>query len=417
MRRGADRPRLLVIVNYFPPDVAGGARVYEDMCRGLVDRGWDVTVRAAYPFYPEWRDKSGRNGWRIWRYEDDGLHVERYGLFIPRSATSLVQRLMHELSLLLSYLRAVPRSRKYDVVMAYCPTVSTVAIGALTRMLFRRPLWLNVQDLAAEAAAGVGLVKSGLLSRTFLAVQRWLFNRADVWSTISPVMLDRIAVHRRRDQPMLMIPNWLDRPLAREIAALHESTGRGAPSTPVKLLYAGNIGMKQNLLTLLQRLQRSDAAFQFRVHGAGAQEESIRTWLDQVSDPRFTMGPLLDAAGFAGALFEADYFVITEGSEAGASFMPSKLVAGVTAGVPVLTVSDSETPLGREVVASELGPWFDWEHLDDVVAFVAAAGAGDAAADATQHRNWSENALRRAKDLDRDALIGQFAEQLHAMTR
>ena len=75
MRRGADRPRLLVIVNYFPPDVAGGARVYEDMCRGLVDRGWDVTVRAAYPFYPEWRDKSGRNGWRVWRYEDDGLHV------------------------------------------------------------------------------------------------------------------------------------------------------------------------------------------------------------------------------------------------------------------------------------------------------------------------------------------------------
>jgi colanic acid biosynthesis glycosyl transferase WcaI len=412
MSRRRGRPRLLVIVNYFPPDVAGGARVYEDMCRGLAELGWDVTVRAAYPFYPEWTDKSGRNGWRVWHYEDEGLHVERYGLFIPRSPNSLSQRLVHELSLLLSYLRAVPRSRGYDVVMAYCPTVSTVAIGALTRLMFRRPLWLNVQDLAAEAAAGVGLVKAGWLSRLFLGVQRWLFNRADVWSTISPVMLDRIAVHRRRGQPLLMIPNWLDRPLATEIAKLHDAGGREAPHRPVRLLYAGNLGMKQNLLALLQRLHHSDARFEFRVHGAGAQEANIRAWLDEVGDPRFSFGPLLDAAGFAAALFRADYFVITEGSDAGASFMPSKLVAGVTAGVPLLTVSDPDSPLGREVTSAELGPWFGWERLDDAVAFVAA-GAGDDA----RHRAWSDNALRRAKDFDRDALIGQFAEQLRAMVR
>lgn len=402
------RPRLLVIVNYFPPDGAGGARVFGDMCYGLAELGFDVTVRCAYPFYPEWKDKSGRNGWRVWRYEESGIAVEHYGLYIPREPNSLVHRLVHEASLFLSYLRSVPRSRKYDIVMAYCPTISTVAIGALIRMIYRKPLWLNVQDLAAEAASGVGLVRSGLLLRTFLGLQRWLFNRATVWSTISPLMAAKIEPHRRGGQPLVLIPNWLDRPIATEIARGHEETGRSAPRRPVRLLYGGNLGMKQNLLEVLQKLHGSAAPFQFTIHGDGAQAANIRQWIAEVDDPRFSIGPLLDPPEFARALFDADYFVITEGSNAGASFMPSKLVAGLTAGIPALTVSDADTPLGTEIRESQLGPWFAWDQLDDVVAFVAHG-----ASDAEQHRTWSDNALRRAKEFDRDALVAQFAAELH----
>lgn len=405
------RPRLLVVVNYYPPDEAGGARVFSDMCSGLTTLGFDVTVRCAYPYYPEWKNKSGRNGLRIWRHDEaSGTHVEHYGLYIPSDPTSLVQRLVHEASLFMSYLRSVPRSRKYDVVMAYCPTISTVAIGVAIKLLWRKPLWLNVQDLAAEAASGVGLVKSSLLLRSFLALQRWLFNRADVWSTITPLMADKLEPHRRRGQPLLLISNWLDGAIATELARLHASEGRSAPRDPVRLLYSGNLGMKQNLLALLKKLQATDLPFEFRVHGDGAQAPAIREWLDGLADPRFTMGPLLDAGAFAHVLFESDYYVITEGSEAGVSFMPSKFVVGVSAGLPALIVSDPDTPLGVEARESDVGPAFGWDQLDDVVSFLRTG-----ARDPEQHHAWSENALSRAKRFDRDALVDVFATELRKM--
>ena len=187
------KPRLLVLINNFPPDRGGGAAVYGDMCYSLVARGFEVTVRCAYPYYPEWRDKSGRNGLRIWRYEDQGVHVERYGLYIPADPNSVLRRLLHELSYLLSLLRSLHRGRSFDLVMAYCPAVSSVVLGACNKLLYRRPLWLNVQDLAAEAAAASGLVKHGWLGALLRGVQAWLFNRADIWSTISPVMAQRLV--------------------------------------------------------------------------------------------------------------------------------------------------------------------------------------------------------------------------------
>ena len=139
--------RLLVVVNMFHPDRGGGAAVFSDLCCELVARGFDVTVRCAYPYYPEWKDKSGRNGLRIERCEHDGVHVERYGLFVPRNPRSLLQRLVYEGSFFLSLSRSVYRGSGFDLVMVYCPLVGAVAFASLNKWVYRRPLWLNVQDL------------------------------------------------------------------------------------------------------------------------------------------------------------------------------------------------------------------------------------------------------------------------------
>ncbi|HEY0974498.1 MAG TPA: glycosyltransferase family 4 protein [Solimonas sp.] len=395
--------RLLVIVNNFPPDRGGGAAVFGDLCYGLAAQGYDVTVRCAYPYYPEWRDKSGRNGWHIWRYDEHGVHVERYGLYIPKQAGSILPRLLHEASFLLSLLRSVPRSRGFDAVMVICPALSSVVVAVLIRLLFRKPLWLNVQDLAVEAAAGSGLLKAGLLARTARGLQRWLFNRADLWSSISPVMCDALAAQRRRAQPLLLIPNWMDEDLGREIRRLHQERPRSGPRTPVRLLYGGNIGMKQNLLALLQHLQRSDADFQFTIHGDGAQAGAVRDWIASTADPRFRFGPLLDARGFAEALFDADYFVITESPNAGASFMPSKLVGGIAAGLPILTVSDANSPLGSEVRGHNLGPWFGWDHLHKLTEFVT-----NLANDPEYHRQAVARSGCRAGDFERNRLVAHM---------
>ena len=54
------KPRPLMVVNVLNPDRGGGGAIFSDLAYGLAERGFDVTVRCAYPCYPEWEDRAAR---------------------------------------------------------------------------------------------------------------------------------------------------------------------------------------------------------------------------------------------------------------------------------------------------------------------------------------------------------------------
>lgn len=401
-----NRLRVQVFVNVLHPDLAGGATVYTDLCHELSRRGFDVAVAAPVPFYPEWRDKSGRNGLRRWRYRDGNLDVVRYGLFIPRKPGSLAQRLLFEGTLFLSMLRAVPSVRRADVILAFCPLAAGVAVAGLGARLFGRPLVLNVQDITSAAAASAGIVRGKRTAGWLASIETRLFNLADHWMTISPVMARRLETMRRRGQRIDYVPNWVGGSLAREIVALGPKPGPAGLAQP-RLLYAGNIGQKQNLLAFCRALAGSDQPFRFRICGSGAGAAEVDAFVRERGDPRFSFGPLLDEPQFARALHDADYYVITEAPGVGGSFIPSKLVSGLLSATPILAVCDPDSPLGEEVRAGDVGLFFEWS---------AAARIGDRLGTVTaeEYAGWSAGASARARSFDRERLIEVVSRQLQA---
>lgn len=84
--------KLLVITNLFHPDRGGGASVFSDLCFGLADKGWDVTVLTTYPYYPEWRRKEGCSPWRIERETLHRVDVWRHGIYVPANPSRLLPR-------------------------------------------------------------------------------------------------------------------------------------------------------------------------------------------------------------------------------------------------------------------------------------------------------------------------------------
>ncbi len=398
------RPRILVVVNVFHPDRGGGGAIFSDLCYGLAERGFDVTVRCAYPYYPEWRDKSGLNGWHIQRYEENGVHVERHGLFIPRNPSSLLQRLTYEASFLLSLCRSLPRGT-FDHVMVYCPLAGAVAYGVLHKWLKRQPFWLNVQDLSADAAKASGIASGASMHALLSGIQRFLFNQADTWSSISPAMIERLEAIRAKGQPIHYLPNWLNASLADAIGALPDKYGRPEKNPP-HLLYAGNIGAKQDLLRLLESLHRSKASFSFAVNGDGGAAPDVRAWIERTCDPRFTYGHFLPEPAFAQALHEADYFVIPERTGSGGSFIPCKTIAGLASHTPILAVCDNDSPLGQEVIEHQLGPHYTWDELDELPGALNAAGEHP-----RLFYQWQTNCMRRAEFYRRERLIDAFAQE------
>ena len=397
--------KLLVVTNLFFPDRGGGASVFSDLCFSLVQEGWEVDVFTTYPYYPEWRRKSGRSAWAIEREDIQGVRVWRHGIYVPSKPGKLLPRLAFEFSFFLSLLRSCLRGRNYDLVMVYCPMLSSVAFAGLRKVFRREPIWLNVQDIPADAADASGITNSKLFSRLAGQVQRALFNAGDVWSTISPVMADRLRGMTRRQQPLHVFPNWLNGSMAQEIAALpNDKIGR-APRNPLRLLYAGNIGKKQGLLAFCQALATTDAAFHFTICGDGSERATIERFCQGCRDKRFEMRPFLDEKEFVRALQDTDMFVITEKSGSGASFIPSKLIPSIATGTPVLAICDKSGPLGREMEEAGLGLRMDWILLSELANVLKRLQS-----DTEVFRKYQVNALQHARRYSREYAVQRFVE-------
>jgi putative colanic acid biosynthesis glycosyltransferase WcaI len=404
-------PELLVIVNVYRPDLGGGI-LFADLCEGLSERGIEVTVKCAYSYYPEWKDKSGQNGFRIRSTIENGVRIERHGIYIPGNPNSLLQRLLYEASFYFSLRRRLPVHNSFDAVMVFCPLVGAVAYGIAAGRKIHAPVWLNVQDLSAQAATASGITKAGRLSRILNDVQNYLFRRSQYWSTLSPAMMKslRQAVQATDtsgpdsediadSDRMRILPNWLHASLEEEIRL---STIQN-PEGETQILYSGNIGSKQDLQHFLSLLLDSAWDFHLRIHGDGARAPEVKRWVEDFGDPRFSVHPLTDEAGLARSLRESDFYLITERTGAGGSFVPSKMIPAISSSVPIIAVCDVSSPLGTEVDRYGLGPRIDWENAPAGIVNLSKTSRTDEV-----YRTWKRNSSNRASYYNRRAGIDRY---------
>ena len=395
--------RLLIVSMLYEPDCVGIAPVATDLCRGLALRGHQVTVYTTYPYYPEWRRKSEVNAWKIQQEELGNVCVKRFGLYVPSKPSRLIPRLIHEMSFPLSLSRSLLRPSRFDGVMAFCPLLGSVAFAALRKTFYREPLWINIQDIPAEASLASGINKSRALHRVGSWAQKFLFRRGEVWSSISPEMVQRLESMQGRDTIVHHVPNWLTGSLAEQIGDMPPKGG--TPCDTTKLLYSGTIGKKQGLLEFCQQLQRCQRPFQFEIRGEGSEAAPVRNWIDDVRDPRFRFGGLLPERQFVERMQGADWFVISETPNAGFSFLPSKLIPCISVGTPVLAIAGDSSPLAHEVSEHGLGHVIRWSELGQLQ---DRSDIWQAADDCELRRN----CLQRASDFNRDVAIDRIEELL-----
>ena len=236
--------KLLVISMLYEPDFVGIAAIASDMCAELARRGHEVTVYTTYPYYPEWQRKSDANPWRIQEEVSGNITVRRHGLYIPSKPSHLVPRIAHELSFPLSLSRSLFSRRQFDMVMVFCPLLGSVAFAALRKVFQREPLWLNVQDLPAEAGRATGINGSKLFHFLGSTVQRALFSlrrRVEQHFAGDGGTVGQVQAGQDNATPLSQLADRLSGRTCRSIA----QQGRPPARQPLELLYCGTIGKKR----------------------------------------------------------------------------------------------------------------------------------------------------------------------------
>ncbi|MFA5976296.1 MAG: WcaI family glycosyltransferase [Elusimicrobiota bacterium] len=347
--------KILLYTNSFYPDSIGIAYYNTELVEHLLKLGHTVQVLTALPYYPQWRIREGYRGrWQV--HEKVGAaDVWRRWLYVPSRQTAL-GRFFCELSFMLTSLPALFRCRA-DVVLAVSPPFGVGLAAAIHRQFNKSRLWLHLQDLQVDAGQAVGFLRGRGLVAVLTTIERWILRRADLISTISVPMRDRVQTKEISATSLALLPNWVDthtmRPMPRETAFRREHKLEGK----FVVLYAGSLGIHQGLDELIDVAAglRDRPSIAFVIIGDGNYRAALEKRLSEHPLPNVTLLPLQPKERLAEVLSSADVGIVMELRRMADLSLSSKILNQMACGRPLIAVSSPETALSRLVKETEAG--------------------------------------------------------------
>jgi colanic acid biosynthesis glycosyl transferase WcaI len=337
-------------INYAPEEIGIGP-CNVALCEYLAQRGSEVSMLTAFPYYPGWK-KRHEDAHRLFRTEIvNGVRVLRCWLYVPKR-TNTSRRLLHELSFVtFSFVRLlfIPRSDLLIVVSP--PLLLGVAARFLCFLRGGRYL-LHLQDLQPDAAINLGMAKSSMLVRVFKTLASIAYRGAWRISGVSRGMLDVLRKRGVPEAKLRCFPNGT-------YPVIQVPKGRFRALNcfdPDKFLviYSGNIGVKQGLEQLILAIRSvRNPAVQMIICGNGAQKKPLLEMAAGV--PNIWFKGMLNVKDYREMLTDADLMVVSVVSGSGSSFFPSKLLSACAAGKPVVAICDADSELAMVVERNHCG--------------------------------------------------------------
>ena len=346
--------RILIYGINYCPELTGIGKYTGEMASWLAQRGHEIRVVTAPPYYPAWSIREDYRG-SLYRTEThSGEHlVYRTPLYVPAKPTGL-KRMAHLFSFMLGSLPVMLRQCFWnpDVVFTVEPTFFGAPLAMLVAQTTGAASWLHVQDFEIDAAFDLGLLPArGPVHSLALGLERAFTGAFTRVSSISHKMVERAESKGVAADRITLFPNWVD------IDSVHPQK-HATPNTfrrelnlegKTVLLYSGNMGAKQGL-ELLAPLAASfehDSSVHFLFCGDGVFRPTLESLVTGRSN--VTLLPLQPLERLNDLLNAADIHLLPQRAGAADLVMPSKLTGMLSSGRPVIATADPGTQVARVV--------------------------------------------------------------------
>jgi colanic acid biosynthesis glycosyl transferase WcaI len=347
--------RILIYGINYAPELTGVGKYTTEMAEWLRERGHEIRVVTAPPYYPAWKVGSGYHGWKFMRESLRGIEVFRCPLWVPATPSAL-GRLLHLLSFAVSSIPVMLRQIFWrpDTVLAIEPTLFGAPVALLTARLSNAKAWLHIQDFEVEAFFGLGFSSGGFIKKCVTSVEGWLMCRFDRVSSISRRMIARLASFNVPQNRTSLFPNWVDTNRVRPgVNGRNFRKNWGLSPDRKIVLYAGSMGEKQGLDMVIETAGAMQADFPellFLVVGEGSAKALLVEKADKMGVRNVVFQPPQPPEDLPALLGLADVHLVVQKRGAGEAVMPSKLTGILAAGGTAVITADEDTELGRLVI-------------------------------------------------------------------
>jgi glycosyltransferase involved in cell wall biosynthesis len=176
---------VLIIAQYFPPDLGGSATRAYNVAKGLTINGCNVTVVSAFPHYPH-GNIPPEYRWKPFKVEWIGKIRVIRTFILPLKSEGLSRRILLFTCFIFTSLFAIPLVGKVDVIWAANPDVVAMFPALAYGLIKRRPATTNVDDLAIEDLYDLNLIKRSSVSASIIELlAKFLYNKMKAITPIS----------------------------------------------------------------------------------------------------------------------------------------------------------------------------------------------------------------------------------------
>lgn len=300
-RDGEARKRVWILTRHYPPDVGALSYRLKHLAETLAE-DYEVTVLTAQPNRYEKADPAPA----IER--QDHLTIRRISsVHLIRSRGKIGRLLTELLGALWMSIVGLRHSRQIDIAFASMPPFFYGLPGLALKRLAGRPLVLDVRDLWLDWAEEIGVLRSPFLRIPMRFLERLLIRSADHLTLATEGFREQMVEQFELEpERATVVFNGLDEVLIpKNVQPARVRTEGDA----LHVLYAGNLGPSQSLVTLLDGMLSSLEkwpALTITIIGDGAQREEI----SKASHPRLKLLPHTNREELARMCADTDAFLL-----------------------------------------------------------------------------------------------------------
>jgi len=355
----------IIGINFYPEDSSTG--LYNtQMAEFLSKKGYNINIITGYPYYPQWKiwdDYKNKPKYLIEKKGD--ITIYRYKQYVPKNPT-LMKRILHLLDFTFGNIINIFKIKESGLVICVVPFTSTIILGLLLSKIRKSKLWVHIQDFEFDAAIDSGLVgKKGIKEKIFkllFGVERILLNKADIVSTISYGMLNKLYL--KTGVSGFYFPNWVNPDL---INPKKSKVHPFLKSNKFKVLYSGNIGVKQDWRFFIKVIKNfeNNKNIEFIIIGAGAKKEWLLKQIKNLPNVKY-YNPV-DFSELPNILCSADLHILFQKNDIVDTVMPSKLLGMMVSAKPSIVTGNINSETAKILKESKGGFFFDSDDFENVI--------------------------------------------------
>ena len=327
--------RILVLNQYFHPDLASTGQLLTELCEDLSVEH-DVTVVCGRPSYDPHGATSGKRRF-LSRDRHGNVTVLRiWSTSFPRG--DILGRLVNYATYMTSCLWGAFRADRPDVILTMTDPPLVAAAALMVSRVRRVPFVYICQDIIPEGAVAVGQMSEGALTRALARLNRVLRARATTVVAIGRDMKDKLVTLGTAPEKIQIIPNWADGRAVKPLDGPSSFRAKQGWEGKFVVMHAGNVGRPQGLETLVEAaaLLSGDGDVLVAVVGEGGAKPALQERVRVLGLDNVVFLPYHPKDASSEFLGAADIHVVGLKRGLAGYAVPSKVYGIMAAGKPFI---------------------------------------------------------------------------------
>lgn len=316
------------------------------IARALTEAGLDVAIAGGPPYSIAMDAMDDQNDWYRWGRGTIAGFPSRTYPFIPGHTEGHLRRIAMYATFAMSSTGALPHIRNADVVVVYGSPATAATAAVLGNVLSGVPYVFIVLDVWPDSIFATGYLKRGTGRRAAEAVLKpylaSLYRRAGHILSTSEPMRDLLVARGVNPNRLSVMYNWADESI--DHGPVHIPPR--APTDPLRILYAGNLGTAQRLDLVLEALRQMPRhAVELRLVGRGTAEANLRQRVVELGLRNVSFGQPIARQAVPQLIEWAHLNLVSLANDPLFEVtIPSKLPYLMASGAPILSFAPGEVP-------------------------------------------------------------------------